>query len=351
VTTLLTPVLLRSRDLVDPALRAAVDRLDPTTAALARYHLGWTEADGTARETAGGGKAMRPALVLLAAAAAGGTQEAAVPAAVAVELVHNFSLLHDDVMDGDAERRHRATVWAVWGTSSAILVGDAMVTLAQQVLLDSGSPHALGLSRVLLDATAALVRGQVADLGFEQRAAVTVDECLAMVDGKTGALLAASAAMGAVSAGAPPATVAALTAYGRHLGTAFQLVDDLLGIWGRPAETGKPVLSDLRARKKSLPVCHALSQAGNAAAELAAWIATPGPGRPAPGHEAPDPAEEAALVRAAELVEACGAREWTVAEARREVAAARDALAAVPLVPGARDELVALAEFVVEREH
>ena len=350
-TTMLTPVLHRSRDAVEPALRAAVGRLDPTTRALASYHLGWTEADGGLRE-AGGGKALRPALVLLAARACGGSEQDAVPSAVAVELVHNFSLVHDDLMDGDTQRRHRATVWAVWGSSSAILTGDALMTLAQQVVLESGSPQTVELLNLLLVATAQLIRGQVADLGFEQRDAVDVRECFDMVAGKTGALLAVSSGMGAVSAGAPPDTVAALTAYGDHLGTAFQLVDDLLGIWGRPAETGKPVLSDLRARKKSLPVCYALAQSGPAAAELADWIRTPAPARPgSAGPGTADPAEEAALRRAAELVKACGARDWTAAEARRQVVQARAALDTAQLEPSARAELDALANFVVQREY
>jgi geranylgeranyl diphosphate synthase type I len=356
---MLTPVLHRSRDTVAPAMRAAVGRLDPTTRALVSYHLGWSEADGAPRQEGGGGKALRPALVLLAARACGGTEDDAVPAAVAVELVHNFSLVHDDLMDGDTQRRHRATVWAVWGGSSAILTGDALLTLAQQVLVESGSPRTVDLLRVLLDATAELIRGQVADLAFEERSAVELAECFDMVAGKTGALLAAGARMGAVAAGAPPAAVAALTSYGAHLGTAFQLVDDLLGIWGAPAETGKPVLSDLRSRKKSLPVCWATAQGGPVAEELAAFLRTPPPDRAPsslPVPPAADPAEEERLRRVAGLLEGCGARAWTLAEARGHAAAARQALddlALVPevaLVPEAHAELDALADFVVERE-
>jgi len=347
VTVMLVPALHRSRDLVTPALKAAVARLDPTTRALTSYHLGWTEADGAVRG-AGGGKALRPALVLLAARACGGDEDDAVPGAVAVELVHNFSLVHDDLMDGDTQRRHRATVWSVWGGSSAILTGDAMLTLAQQVVLESGSPRAAEQLRLLLDATAELIRGQVADLAFEQRSAVDLAECFDMVAGKTSALLAASAALGAVAAGAPPASVAALRSYGDHVGTAFQLVDDVLGIWGEPAETGKPVLSDLRSRKKSLPVCYAIGRTGPAARELAAWLAAPAPDRAV--SPAADATEEAGLRRAAELLEACGAREWTLAEARRHVAEAQRALDEVPLVPEPREELAVLAEFVVERE-
>jgi geranylgeranyl diphosphate synthase type I len=346
MTTMLDPVLHRSRDVVEPALRRAVARLDPDSALLAAYHLGWVEADGTPRRS-GGGKALRPALALLAARACGASEEAAIPAAVAAELVHNFSLLHDDVMDGDVERRHRPTVWVIWGSSRAILAGDALMTLASEVLLESGSPYAGAMTRLLLRATRELIGGQMADLDFESRSAVGLDECLAMVAGKTGALMAASTGLGAVSAGAAPAVETSLTRYGERLGTAFQLVDDLLGIWGTPAETGKPVLSDLRTRKKSLPVCFALAQTGPAADELADWMRTPPARR---GQPALDD-EEPALRRAAELVEDCGGRKWAVAEARRQVDAAHDALAAVALDPTAAEELDALAEFVVSRDY
>ena len=180
------------------------------------------------------------------------------PGAVAVELVHNFSLLHDDLMDHDAERRHRATVWAVWGPSMAILVGDAMLALAYQVLADVRDESSVAAAAMLGTATQGLIAGQVEDLAFERRATVRVEECVAMAAGKTGALLGCSAAIGAVLAGAPVETVAALQIYGEELGLAFQLVDDLLGIWGDSAVTGKPVGSDLRARKKSLPISWAL---------------------------------------------------------------------------------------------
>ena len=132
-------VLRRCRDLVDPALRAAVTRLDPTSAAQTAYHLGWVDRDG--RPTRGGGKALRPALALLAARACGADETVAVPGGVALELVHNFSLVHDDLIDGDTERRHRPTVWAVWGAPSAILAGDAMLALAQEVLLEVPAPR------------------------------------------------------------------------------------------------------------------------------------------------------------------------------------------------------------------
>jgi geranylgeranyl diphosphate synthase, type I len=331
------PSLHRGRDAVTPALRAALDRLDETSRAQAAYHLCWTDVDGRPVATAGG-KAVRPALALLSAEAAGAPAEVGLPGAVAVELVHNFSLLHDDLMDGDVERRHRRTVWSVWGPASAILTGDAMLALATEVLLDSGSPNAAVAAQMLAGATRELIRGQVLDLAFERRAQVTQDECLDMAAAKTGALLSASAAIGAVLAGGPDSLVAALATYGAELGLAFQLVDDMLGIWGDPAVTGKPVCSDLRSRKKSLPVTYTLAHGGAAAQELAEWLADTGE------HD------EAALHRAADLVAAAGGRDWAAGEADRRLGLALGALDAIGLSGPARDGLVALGEFIVSRE-
>lgn len=336
MTTTLT-TLERSRDVVAPALRAALQRLDATSRAQAMYHFGWTTADG--QSAAGGsGKAVRPALALLSAQAAGAPSGVGLPGAVAVELVHNFSLLHDDVMDRDAMRRHRPTVWAVWGVASAILTGDALLALAQEVLLEGESRHAYDAAALLAAATRLLVRGQVQDLAFEQRCDVTLEECLDMAAGKTGALLSASAAIGAVLAGAPESIVEELSAFGAHLGIAFQLVDDVLGIWGDPEVTGKPIYSDLRSRKKSLPVTYAMTQsASTAGRQLASWLADG------------DPIDEADLPRVAGLVTAAGGRDWARVEAKRRLALAESALDGRVPEP-ARAELIALAESIVERQ-
>src|SRR6185437_9132109 len=153
-----------------------------------------------------------------------------------------------------------------------ILAGDAMLTVAQEVLLDSDSPHRLPALRMLLAATRELIRGQVEDLKFETAREVTVQQCRQMVAGKTGALLSASAALGCVLAGGDARLVEALSDYGYRLGTAFQLIDDLLGIWGDPAVTGKPVLSDLRSRKRSLPISYAACQPGPAGYAVTRWL-------------------------------------------------------------------------------
>jgi len=337
VTTTLSPGLERSMDSYRSALQAAVARMDPSSAAISAYHLGWSAADGTPLQ-APAGKGVRPTLALLSARAAGAGAEAGVPAAVAVELVHNFSLVHDDVMDRDAERRHRPTVWALWGVPSAILTGDAMLTVANEVLLDSGSPHAAEALRLLLATTRALIHGQVEDLQFESADRVDLAQCQRMAARKTGALLAASAVLGCVLVGGDPVVATALDGYGQALGVAFQLVDDLLGIWGDPAVTGKPVLSDLRARKRSLPVTYALSRGGPAGRELATWLHGDGT------------SDEAELRAIAELIEATGARSWATAEAAWQIQQAEQALAAAPIPPAVSAELMNVARFVADRE-
>ncbi len=332
---------------VGPALRAAVDRLEPSTRVVAADHFGWVAAAGrpSGSDPAGGGKGVRARLALLSARAAGAPAEVGLPGAVAVELLHNFSLVHDDVMDGDVQRRHRPTVWTVFGVPAAILTGSALLALALEVVLDPPAPAGAAAADLLTRTSRALIGGQFSDLAFERRAEVTVAECEAMAAGKTGALLAASAVVGAVLAGAEPGPVAALQRYGEHVGLAFQLEDDLLGIWGDPARTGKAALADLRARKKSLPVAAALAAGGPAADRLRDWLATPAP------REA-DAAADADLDErrgVAALVEEAGGRAWAVERARGQVELAERALAGAALEPAAAAELAALARSLLGR--
>ncbi|GJF30687.1 dimethylallyltransferase [Kitasatospora sp. NE20-6] len=345
-TTSVLDLLARGRTMCTPSLREAVARLAAPMDTVGAYHFGWIDRDG--RPAAGdGGKAVRPALALLSAEAAGASAEAGVPGGVSVELVHNFSLLHDDLMDGDETRRHRATAWTVFGPAQAVLAGDAMATLGTEVLLDAAvtggasAADAARAVRLITTATRRLIDGQAMDVAFEQRDVVTVEECLEMEGGKTGALLAASAAIGAVLAGADDRVSDALQRYGHHLGLAFQAVDDLLGIWGATEVTGKPHWGDLRQRKKSLPVCAALAEGGSASRRLAELLADP-EGR---GEES-----EQALAARAALIEDAGGRAWTQDEARRQHQTALAALDEVPMAGEVREHFVALAEFVVVRE-
>ncbi|TMQ98453.1 polyprenyl synthetase family protein [Actinomadura soli] len=325
------------RALVDRAMRASAERLDPMTRRVVSYHLGWTDEQG--RPAAAGGKALRPALALLSARAAGLPYETALPGAVAVEFVHAFSLLHDDIMDGDRTRRHRPAAWTVFGPSAAILGGDALLALSEELLLDEHTRGAHWAARALAAATQRLISGQALDLGFEQRDDVTLDECLTMAADKTGALLACACSIGAMLGEGPTRLVTALTGFGAELGLAFQLVDDLLGIWGSPDTTGKPVLADLRARKKTLPVVFALA-AGTAESErLAELYALPGP------------QPEDVLREMARLVEAAGGREWAAAEADRRIASAEKRLADSGMDDHVRAEFRDIALFVTSRDH
>ncbi|MGW1776283.1 polyprenyl synthetase family protein [Streptomyces sp. NPDC002104] len=339
-------LLERGRTLSTPALRKAVARLAAPMDTIAAYHFGWIDAAGNPSD-GDGGKALRSALALISAEAVGAPPAAGVTGAVAVELVHNFSLLHDDFMDGDEQRRHRDTVWKVHGPAQAILVGDALLALAGEVLLERGTVEANRAARLLNSATRKLIDGQAQDISFEQRGRATVAECLEMEGNKTGALLACAVSMGAVLGGADDVTADALGRYGYHLGLAFQAVDDLLGIWGTPEQTGKQAWSDLKQRKKSLPVCAALEAGGPAAERLAALLAADaGSASATAPHEAFGEAEFA--LRAA-LIEEAGGRAWTSAEARRQYDTALDALDAVHLPEEVREQLTALAEFVVVR--
>jgi geranylgeranyl diphosphate synthase type I len=337
VITSTPPVLARAHDVAAPAMRAAVATLLPELHGPVGYHFGWADVDGTP-VPGGGGKGVRPALAMLSAEAAGAPAAAGVPGAVALELVHNFSLLHDDVIDNDRERRHRPTVWALFGVGDAIIAGDALLTLALEVLFDAEAPGGARAAAALTRATSAMIAGQVLDMTFETRDAVSLDECITMESGKTGALLACAASIGALMAGGGDALVDALAAYGRHLGLAFQAVDDLLGIWGSPAVTGKPAWSDLRQHKKALPLVFAWERATvSERRELHDLLANGTPTEPE-------------MARAAALIEARGGRACTESFAACELDAAFRALGTADLDYGVRAELVELAHFVVERQ-
>ncbi|MFF8654736.1 family 2 encapsulin nanocompartment cargo protein polyprenyl transferase [Streptomyces huasconensis] len=337
-------ILAAARVCVDPELHEAVDSLPGHLRRVARYHFGWEHADGTPA-AGSAGKAIRPALVLAAVQALGGEPATAVRAATAVELIHNFTLVHDDVMDRDATRRHRPTAWSVFGVTDAILVGDALQALAQRLLAEDPHPAAPAAAARLARCVVELCAGQHADCALEGRGPdeVTLDECLAMAEAKTGALLGCACALGALYAGGGPEEVDALDGFGREAGLAFQLIDDVIGIWGDPGHTGKPAGADLTARKKSLPVVAALASGTPAAAELAAlYGGSPGKGE---GHEEGD----GELERVARAVERAGGRDWAQAHAADRMSRAVGQLARAVPDPEAAGGLLALAEFVTRR--
>ena len=225
---------------------------------LLRYHLGYVD-EHLRPTTADAGKRIRPRLCLLACQAAGGDIVNAVPVATAIELLHNFTLIHDDIQDASPLRRHRPTVWALWGVAQAVNAGDALFALAHIALnrlaqVPVSAATTVELSTALHLTTLRIVEGQTLDLGFEERTDVAVTEYLAMIGGKTAAICEYACWSGARVADASAQRVAAFGAFGHALGVGFQLRDDLLGVWGATSATGKAAADDIRRRKKSLPV-------------------------------------------------------------------------------------------------
>lgn len=246
---------------------------------MVQYHMGWLDADLTPREGKAG-KRVRPLLLLLSCEAAGGKPDLAMPAAVAVEVLHNFSLLHDDIEDASDTRRGVPTVWSRWGAPLAINAGDGLYALAHVALTNLvavGVPahRALDAMRIFSETCLDLTHGQHLDMLFEHRLRVGVDEYELMIRGKTAALVAASAQLGALVAGVDEPAIDAYRQFGFHLGLAFQIRDDILGIWGDAAATGKSVSIDIETRKKTLPVVFGLERSQI----LREWYAS-GPPKP-----------------------------------------------------------------------
>ncbi|MEJ2487922.1 MAG: polyprenyl synthetase family protein [Anaerolineales bacterium] len=225
--------------------------------------MGWT---GEGAGVKAQGKRIRPLLLLLVAEAVGGDIEKAMPAAAAVEILHNFSLIHDDIEDNSPTRRGRETLWKRHGIPLAINAGDSMFTLAFQALAKLSDHHTpercLKVYKLFTQTCLSLTKGQHLDISFERSANVQVPDYLEMIQGKTAALLSGSAEIGALLGGATPNEQETYKDLGNFVGLGFQAHDDLLGIWGDADVTGKSTSSDLLARKKTLPVLYGLEQSG-----------------------------------------------------------------------------------------
>ena len=227
------------------------------------YHMGWAD-NGNA--SIARGKRVRPLLLLLTTAASGGSWENALPAATAVELIHNFSLIHDDIEDRSRTRRGRLTLWVKWGIPQAINTGDAMLILAHLSMgnLAHSMPPSTTLEaiRILHETCLQLTQGQYLDISFETKRDIDIDSYWTMIRGKTAALLTACTDIGALVSQVSRAQRTSYRQYGLSLGLAFQVIDDILGIWGDHQLTGKSTANDLITGKKTLPVLYGLSQAG-----------------------------------------------------------------------------------------
>lgn len=283
----------------------------PELRGMLAYHMGW-EGDGAGPEAQG--KRIRPLLVLLCSAAAGCEWRRALPAAIAVELLHNFSLIHDDIQDKSPLRRNRPTVWIRWGMAQAINAGDVMFTLAFLAIQELSSmlpaQDVLLASRILQETCLRLTEGQYLDIAYETKSTLPVEAYWPMIGGKTSALLSCCCELGALVAGAAETRRDAFRRFGYSLGLAFQVLDDWLGIWGDTMLTGKSAESDLVSGKKTLPVVYGLSKNGEFACR---WQ-----------RGAVQPEEVPAVAR---MLESEGAKAYTLETAEKLTGQALEALA------------------------
>lgn len=330
-------------------MAAAVDVLDgpaPLLAGMGRYHLGWIDQQFEARPDGqiDKGKRVRPLIAMLCCAAAGGRPEDAAPLAAAIELLHNFTLVHDDIQDQSPTRRHRATVWSLWGTAQAINAGDALFAAAHLALFrlrgtGASAELVLELSEAFNRMTIDIVAGQVMDLSFESRGVIAPSEYLQMIAGKTAAIVRYAAWAGALLGGADATSAEKFGTFGEALGLGFQVQDDLLGVWGSATQTGKAAADDIRRKKQSLPIVLLRAAAdGSTVAELERIYTVP--------EIRPD-----AIERVLELLDQFGIRRQVEQRVRDYHDAARLALeAAAPTGTNpARDALLQRVESLASR--
>ncbi len=333
----------RYRADLEDALSNAVPPLESHAVnTLLRYHLGWSDRHGVPSPSpASQGKALRPTLCMFACEACHGEPRQAAQAAAALELIHNFSLLHDDIQDQGAERRHQPTVWAVWGTRPALVAGDAMQAIGDMTALHTGdgvpAATAIRVSGLLTQAYLEMIEGQCRDLQFEQRATIGADEYLDMIALKTGALIRSSLVIGATIATNDAQTGDGVARFGRAIGRLFQIRDDYLGIWGDEAVTGKSTDSDIVQRKKSYPIVYAFQQAAGASRDELLRL------------YAQETLDESDVEQVMAILDDLGAAEQTDALTEMTAEEGRSALAMLELPPWAAEDAANLIDFMAYR--
>jgi geranylgeranyl diphosphate synthase type I len=327
-------ILEAYRAVIEGGLARALRGEEPLRSLL-RYHVGLEDEHGTSASATG--KFLRPSLVLFVAEQLGANLERALPSALGLELVHSFSLIHDDIQDRDRIRRGRPALWTICGIEQAINAGDLMHALAISTALDSPPPAA----GCLIQATQEMIEGQCHDLEFESRK-VTAEEYLAMIDRKTGALLRCAFELGGIAAGVNGHVRSTLIGLGRAVGRAFQIQDDLLGIWGKDEVLGKATESDIRRRKKTLPVVLLFEHAeGEDKDTLEGLYGERTPGSEIAGADVP---------WILERLDALGARSTCEAMVQRHLEEASDRLRELRFSADARSQMEELIDFLARRE-
>tara|TARA_Y100000588_G_scaffold146175_1_gene159969 strand:- start:131 stop:1171 length:1041 start_codon:yes stop_codon:yes gene_type:complete len=264
--TALPKIFLKYRSLIDKALRTELSENSnpaPNVYQMLRYNMGWVDPSGIASDGKEG-KALRPTLCLFACEAVGGISRQAIPTAVALELIHCFSLIHDDIQDKDEFRHHRPTLWTVWGVPKALTAGNILrivADMALEKLHREGVASEISLQGVqmLTDAYLSMIEGQYLDLFYEGKNDISISQYLDMISRKTGALIRCSTTIGAFIGNQDEQAVASMAKFGMSLGYIFQIRDDILGVWGDEKNTGKPVGADIKRKKNSLPIVYAMS--------------------------------------------------------------------------------------------
>lgn len=341
--TPLPSVFHRYHEDINASLRDRLSGSDSFVYSMLRYNMGWSDTDG-APISATEGKAFRPTLCLLACEAVGGNSRHALPAAVTLELIHNFSLIHDEIQDRDETRRHRPTLWAVWGDAKALVAGNVLRVIADtslEQLLDADVPFTdiVSINGVITEACLQMIEGQYLDMAYEGRSDIGMNSYLDMIARKTGALIRSPMHVGAIIGTNDESVIEAFQECGRALGYVFQIRDDVLGIWGDQQMTGKPVGADIRRKKNSMPIVHAMSRAHGVAKQTLERIYS---------HEVVNDTDVDTVL---DIMDGLGTQDYACTLADEHCQNGIELLDGIEISPGARNDIEELAKFLLERQH
>jgi len=323
---------------IDEEIKSIINERKSCMYSMLRYHFGWAD-NHNQEQKRSSGKAVRPTLCLLTCEAVGGDSRLALPAAAGIEMVHNYSLIHDDIQDNDTERHHQPTVWCVWGKAQAINAGTAMRMLAAVALrrLRVSPEKQIRIQSLVDEATISLIEGQYLDISFESKPDISIADYIEMIGCKTAALITCAIQTGAELGTENRNTIISLREFGWNLGMAFQTRDDILGIWGKKAETGKPSGNDIRHRKKTLPVVYAIQNA------------------PAYSRETlirsyrNEKITEDTVQTIIDILESSGAYEYTQKRTEHYIENAVEIMHRLPIIPSTKNDLSEIITFLKTR--